>query len=64
MMHLYLYIGPFSKVCLDDANGTFFMCLISIPIYVGLWKSLVMFGIKKSHEMISYILAGMALLRK
>ena len=40
------------------------MCLISIPIYVGLWKSLVKFGIKKSHEMISYILVGMTLLRK
>ena len=35
------------------------MCLISIPIYVGLWKSLVKFGIKKSHEMISYMLVGM-----
>ena len=49
---------------MDDASGTFFMCLISIPIYIGPWKSLVKFGMKKSHEMISYILVGMALLRK
>jgi len=56
---------PFlKKVCLDDASGTFSMCLISIPIYVGPWKSLVKFGIKKSHEMISYILVGMTLLKK
>jgi len=54
----------FLKVCLDDASGTFFMCLISIPIYIGLSKSLVKFGIKKSHEMMSYILVGIALLRK
>ena len=40
------------------------MCLISVPIYVGLWKCLVKFGIKKSHEIISYILVGMTLLRK
>jgi len=40
------------------------MCLVSIPIYVGLWKSLVKFGIRKSHEMISYIIVGMTLLRK
>ena len=28
------------------------------------WKSFIKFGIKKSHEMISYIFVGIALLRK
>ena len=39
-----------------------FMCLTSIPIYMGHWKSFMKFRIKKSHEMISYILIGMTLL--
>jgi hypothetical protein len=39
-----------------------FTCLTSITIYIGHWKSFMNFGIKKSHEMISYILVGMTLL--
>lgn len=38
------------------------MCLTSISIYIDPWKSLMKFGIKKSHEMMSYILAWIALL--
>jgi hypothetical protein len=36
------------------------MCLTSISIYINHWKSFMRFGIKKSHEMISYILVRMA----
>jgi hypothetical protein len=36
------------------------MCLALVPIYIDPWKSFMKFGIKKSHEMISHILHGMA----
>jgi hypothetical protein len=35
---------------------TSFMCLTSLSIYSDPWKSFMKFGIKKSHEMISYML--------
>jgi hypothetical protein len=35
---------------------TSFMCLASLSIYSDTWKSFMKFGIKKSHEMISYML--------
>jgi hypothetical protein len=38
------------------------MCLTSISIYIDHWKSIVKLGIKKSHEMISHILAWIVLL--
>ena len=38
------------------------MCLTSISIYIDPWKSFMKFGIKKSHEMISHIFVGIALL--
>jgi hypothetical protein len=38
------------------------MCLTLMPIYIGPYKSFMKFGIKKSHEMIRYILVGMVLL--
>ena len=38
------------------------MCLTSISVYIDPWKSFVKFGIKKSHEMTSYVLAWIALL--
>ena len=53
---------PFKNEFLSNARCTCFMCLASIYIYIDPWKSFVEFGIKKSHEMISYILVGMALL--
>ena len=40
------------------------MCLTSISIYIDYWKSFMKFGIKKSHEMISYNLSWIALLSK
>jgi hypothetical protein len=55
---------PFPNVYLSKDNGTYFMCLTSLSIYSDHWKSFMKFGIKKSHEMISYILVGMALLRE
>ena len=61
-MHHCLQCCPFKKVCLSNVGCTSFMCLTSISIYIDHWKSFMKFGIKKSHEMISYILVGMALL--
>ena len=53
---------PFSRYMLGWCYWNIFMCLTSIPIYIGHWKSFRKFGFKKSHEMISYILVGMVLL--
>ena len=46
---------PFSDINLSNVEGAYFMCLASISIYIDPWKSFMKFGIKKSHEMISYI---------
>jgi hypothetical protein len=40
-----------------SVEGASFMCLTSISIYSDDLKSFMMFGIKKSHEMINYIFA-------
>ena len=40
------------------------MCLTSISAHMDDWKSFMEFGIKKSHEMISYNLSWIALLSK
>ena len=53
---------PFQKVCLSNVGCTSFMCLASTSIYIDHWKSFMKFGIKKSHERISYNLAWIALL--
>ena len=60
-MHHCLHAALLKK-CLSNVGCTSFMCLTSISIYIDHWKSFMKFGIKKSHEMISYILVGMALL--
>ena len=39
-----------------------FMCLTSIFVYIDYWKSFMKFGVKKSHEMISYNLARIVVL--
>ena len=57
-----LVYWPFSDIYLSNVEGASFMCLTSISIYIDHWKSFMKFGIKKSHEMISYILIGMTLL--
>jgi hypothetical protein len=41
---------------------TSFMCLASLSIHSDPWKSFIKFGIKKSHEIISSIPIGIALL--
>ena len=57
-----LHDNPFQDICVSDVNETCFMCLTSRSIYSDHWKSFMTVGIKKSHEMISYILVGMTLL--
>jgi hypothetical protein len=61
-MHLCLHVDPFLNACLSNVEGAYFMCLTSISICIDHWKSFMKFGIKKSHEMISYILVRMTLL--
>ena len=55
---------PFQSACLGDINGTSFMCPTSITTYSDHSKSIMKFGIKRSHEMISYMIVGMTLLSK
>jgi hypothetical protein len=57
-----LVIAPFKNVCLSNVGGASFMCLTPLSIYIDHWKCFMKFGIKKSHEMISYVLVWMALL--
>ena len=47
---------PFSDIHLSNVEGVSFMCLTSISTHLDEWKSFMKFGIKKSHEMISYAL--------
>ena len=44
-------------IYLSNAEGASFMCLTSISTHIDDWKSFIKFGIKKSHEMTSYVLA-------
>ena len=53
---------PFSDTYLSNVEGASFMCLTSISTHMDDWKSFMEFGIKKSHEMISYIVVGIAVL--
>jgi len=55
-LHTY---RPFQSACLSDINGTSLMCPISFIAYSDHSKSFKKFGIKRSYEMISYILVGM-----
>jgi len=52
-------IVPFQSACLGDVYGIAFMCSTSITTYSDHSKSFKKFGIKRSHEMISYMLVGM-----
>ena len=53
---------PFLDIYQSNVEGTPFMCLTSISTHMDHWKSFMKFGIKKSHEMISYNLSRIALL--
>ena len=48
---------PFLDKHLSNVEGVSFMCLTSISTHLDDWKSFVKFGIEKSHEMTSYVLA-------
>ena len=48
---------PFSDIYLSNVEGAPFICLTSISTHMDRWKSFMKFGIKKSHEMTSYVLA-------
>jgi hypothetical protein len=54
-------IDPIQKYTWVMFEGASFMCLTSLSIYSDHWKSFMKLGIKKSHEMIGYILVGTAL---
>ena len=62
ILHPCFTYRPLSRYMLGWCYWNTFMCLTSISIYIDHWKSFMKFGIKKSHEMISYILIGMTLL--
>jgi hypothetical protein len=62
ILHPCFTYRPFSRYMFGWCYWNIFMCLTSIPIYISHSKSFMKFEIKKSHEMISYILVGMALL--
>jgi hypothetical protein len=47
---------PFLRYMLGCFYQSIFTCLTSITIYIDPWKSFMKFGIKKPHEMISYML--------
>ena len=48
---------PFYDIHLSNVEDYSFMCLTSIFTHFDDWKSFTKFGAKKSHEMMSYILA-------
>ena len=62
-MPLFAY-WPILDIYLSNVDGASFMCLTSISTHMDDWKSFMEFGIKKSHEMISYNLSWIALLSK
>ena len=53
---------PFQKVCKSNVKHAYFVYITSACIHLDQWKSFMKFGIKKSHEMTSYVLAGIVLL--
>ena len=48
---------PFLDIHLSNVEGASFMCLTLISTHNDDWKSFKKFGIKKSHEVTSYVLA-------
>jgi hypothetical protein len=60
IMFQCVYVRWSCLVMQVSVDVTSFMCLTSPSIYSDPWKSFIKFGIKKSHEMISHILLGMA----
>jgi hypothetical protein len=54
--YVSMYVGCSCLVMQVSVDVTSFMCLTSLSIDSELWKSFIEFGIKKLHEMISYML--------
>ena len=57
-----LTCGPLLRLCKSNVKHAYFMYITSTCIHLDQWKSFMKFGIKKSHEMISYNLSWIALL--
>ena len=55
---------PLLRLCKSNVKHAYFLYIISTCIHLDQWKSFMKFGIKKSHEMISYNLSWIALLSK
>ena len=51
-----LTYGPLLRLCKSNVKHAHYMYITSTCIYLDQWKSFMKFGIKKSHEMMSYIL--------
>ena len=61
--HLLTY-GPWLRLGMSNVKHACLMYITSRWIHLDQWKSFMKFGIKKSHEMISYNLDWIALLSK
>ena len=59
-----LTCGPWLRLGMRNVKHACFMYITSTCIHFDQWKSFMKFGIKKSHEMISYDHDGIALLSK
>ena len=57
-----LTCGPWLRLGMSNVKHAYFMYITCI--YLDQWKSFMKFGIKKSHEMISYNFSWIALLSK
>ena len=55
---------PLLRLCKSNVKHAHYMYITSTCIHPDQWKSFMKFGIKKSHEMISYNLSWIALLSK
>ena len=52
-----LTCGPWLRLGMSNVKHAYFMYITSTGIHSELWKGSMKFGIKKSHEMISYNLS-------
>ena len=62
--HTLITCGPLLRLCKSNVKHVYFMYIIATCIHLDQWKCFMKFGIKKSHEMISYNLSWIALLSK
>ena len=57
-----LTCGPWLRLGMSNVKHVYFMNITSTCIHLDQWKSFMKFGIRKSHETISYNLSWIALL--